>query len=36
MNRTYRLTDVDLVLLWIIGAFLGCYLGLVLVHLGVL
>ena len=36
MNRIYRLTDVDLALLWVIGAFFGCYLGLVLVYLGVM
>ena len=36
MKRTYRLDDVDLALLWIIGSFFGCYLGLVLVYLGVI
>ena len=36
MKRTYRLTDLDLVLLWIIGSFAGVYLVMLLLYLGVI
>ena len=36
MKRTYRLTDLDLAILWVVGSFVGLYLAMLLLYFGVL